>query len=91
MRAFAPWMDPNFSGQDCVQALTALLEEAAGLGIFLWSQPSEMEFQWATDNQFDSGRLPVTPALVKLTDEHGHKLRQAQVLVRVRPGDVVAS
>lgn len=81
MRAFAPWMNPKYSEQDRVQALTTIFQTAAELGIFLWAQPSEMIFQWPEENQSDFGRLAITPALVKLTDEHGHKLGQAQVLV----------
>lgn len=81
MQAFAPWMNTKYNEQDRAQALTAIFQEAAELGIFLLSQPSELVFQWPRENHLDPGRLAITPALVKLTDEYGQILGQAQVLV----------
>lgn len=82
MGAFAPWINTKYSEQDRVEALKTLLQEAAGLGIFLMSQPHELVIRWPEENELDSGTLAVTPTLVKLTDEHGQKLGQAHVLVR---------
>lgn len=81
IQAFAPWMNTKYDEQERAQALTAIFQEAAGLGIFLLSQPSELVFRWPQDDRLDPGRLAVTPALVKVTDEYGQILGQAQVLV----------
>ena len=82
MVAFAPWIDTKYTEQVRVEELAAVLQEAAGFGIFLLSQPYELTLQWPKTDDLDLGTLTVTPALVKLTDEHGQKLGQAHVLVR---------
>ena len=81
LHAFEPWMKTMYKDQERARGLTVILKEAAGLGTFLFSQPSELQFQWPPTNELGTGRIAVTPALVKLTDESGRKLAQAQVLV----------
>ena len=81
MMAFAPWINTKHNEQDRVEALRSIFQEAARLGTFLLSQPQELVIQWPGENELDLGTLAVTPALVKLTNEHGEKLGQAHVLV----------
>lgn len=74
-------MNTRHTEQVCVEELTAVLQQAAELGIFLLSQPYELTIQWPKANDLELGALAVTPALVKLTDEYGQELAQAHVLV----------
>lgn len=76
--AFSAWMKTKYNEPDRVRSLGVILNEVAELGTFLFSQPSEIRFQWP---ELSTSRLAVTPALVKTTDEYGRKLAQAQVLV----------
>ena len=74
-------MKTKYNDQERARSLTVIFKEAAGLGTFLFSQPSEMQFQWPPANDLGAGVAAITPALVKLTDEHGRRLATAQVLV----------
>lgn len=51
--------------------LTALFKEGADLGIFLFAQPSLLEFCWP---EVGKGEVVVLPGLEKLQDEQGRKL-----------------
>lgn len=81
LSAFAAWMKTKYNEQDRARSLGVILKEVAGLGMFLFSQPFEMQFQWPSANELGANGLAITPALVKITDEYGGKLGQAQVLV----------
>lgn len=61
--------------------MSAILEDAANLGIFLFSQPSTLKFHWPTSSEVGPGKMVVSPALVKTTDEKGEALVEAQVIV----------
>ena len=75
-------MKPKYSEKDRTLALTTVLREAAGLGIFLLSQPHELIFHWPRATEMDSGYLATAPSLLKVTDEHGQRLASAQPLVQ---------
>ena len=82
-RAFAPWQNPKYKDKERVESLSAILKEAAGLGIWMFSQPSELQFQWPKHSEVGSNKVAVTPALVKLTDERGQSLSQPQVMIKI--------
>ncbi|KAL2046616.1 hypothetical protein ABVK25_011697 [Lepraria finkii] len=81
--AFAPWQNPKYKDKERVESLSAILKEAAGLGIWMFSQPSELQFQWPKHSEVGSNKVAVTPALVKLTDERGQSLSQPQVMIKI--------
>ena len=80
-QAFAPWKKPSYPDLDRAQSLTAILKEAADLGIWIFSQPCDLRFSWPRSSELGANRVAVTPALVKTSDEMGQSLPKAQVLV----------
>ena len=76
--AFAPWQNPKYEDEERVHSLVAILKDAADKGIWLFSQPSEFQFQW---RKLGPGRIAVAPALVKVTDERGQILAEPQVMI----------
>ena len=74
-------MKTKYTEEDRNQSLNVILHEAAKLGAFLFSQPSEMQFQWPSAHELRASRLAITPSLIKITDECGRKLANAQVMV----------
>ena len=78
--AFAPWQNPRYKDEERVRSLVAILKDAADKGIWLFSQPSEFQFQW---RKLSPGRIAVAPALVKITDERGQVLGQPQVMINM--------
>ena len=80
-KAFAPWKSNSYKDEERGQHLSAILEDAANLGIFLFSQPSTLAFHWPSSNDVGSGRIAVWPALMKTTDEKGQSLAEAQVMI----------
>lgn len=81
-RAFAPWKSTGYKDEERARSLSAILEEAANLGIFLFSQPSTLIFQWPSSSEVRPGKVVVSPALAKTTDEKGQELAEAQVMVK---------
>ena len=82
-KAFAPWKSTGYKDEERARSLSAILEDAANVGIFLFSQPSALTFHWpSTAGENESGRIIVSPALLKTMDEMGRQLPEAQVLVR---------
>lgn len=80
-RAFAPWKSTGYKDEERARSLSAILEDAANLGIFLFSQPSTLEFYWPSSSEVGVGSIVVSPALLKTTDEKGQDLVEAQVMV----------
>ena len=76
--AFAPWQNPRYKDEERIHSLVAILKDAADKGIWLFSQPSEFQFQW---RKLGPGRIAVAPALVKVTDERGQILDEPQVMI----------
>ncbi len=77
-KAFAPWQNPRYKDEERVHSLVAILKDAADKGIWLFSQPSEFQFQW---RKLGPSRIAVAPALVKITDERGQILGEPQVMI----------
>ncbi|KAL2037110.1 hypothetical protein N7G274_010106 [Stereocaulon virgatum] len=86
--AFAPWQKSKYKDEDRKRSLSAILKDAAGLGIWMFSQPSDLQFQWSKSSELGSNMLAVAPALVKLTDERGQSLREPQVVIRLATQNV---
>ena len=80
-RAFAPWKSTGYKDEERARSLSAIVEEAANLGIFLFSQPSTLNFYWPAAGEIRSGKVVVSPGLVKTADENGRKLAEAWIMV----------
>ena len=80
-RAFAPWKSTGYKDEERARSLSAILEDAANLGIFLFSQPSTLNFYWPAAGDNRSGKVVVSPALLKTADENGGKLAEAWIMV----------
>lgn len=78
--AFAPWQNPRYKDEERVHSLVAILKDAADKGIWLFSQPSEFQFQW---RKLSPSRIAVAPALVKVTDERGQILGKPQEMINM--------
>ena len=78
-RLLAAWRKPKHNDEDSVRHLSAVIVETADLGVWLFSQPSEFEFRWSRHGE---NEIEIAPALVKMTDEKGHKLAESQVVVK---------
>ena len=89
-RAFASWKNPKYTDGDRTRSLTAILINAADLGIWLFSQPSEFQFRWKRVNDKDAKSVAITPALVKILDEEGQKLHEPQILVHMATQQLVS-
>ena len=57
------------------------MKSAADFGIFILSQPSCFEYRWGVPKDADPQAIVVTPAVVKVTDEQGRRLRAPQIVV----------
>lgn len=80
--AFSPWENSKYRIEDRIMSISAILKEAAGLGVWMFSQPCELEFRWPKPREVGSSRIVVAPSLVKLTNEEGVPLEEPQVMVR---------
>lgn len=80
-KAFGPWKNTGYKDEERTRSLTAILEDAANLGIFLFSQPSTLKFHWPAPSEVRPGKIVVSPALVKTTDEKGGELAEPQIMV----------
>ena len=82
-RAFAPWQKSKYKDEDRIRSLSAILKDAAGLGIWMFSQPSDLQLQWPRYSDIGSNMVAIAPALVKLTDERGQILSEPQVIFKM--------
>ena len=80
-KAFAPWKSTGYKDEERARSLSAILEDAASLGLFLFSQPSTMTFHWPAAGEVRSGKIVVSPALWKTTDEKGRDLVEVQIMI----------
>ncbi len=81
--AFDPWKNPKYTDKQRTEVLLAILKESAELGIWLFSQGSELRFGWFPGENRTSMDVVVSPSLEKLTDEQGISLQEPQQLVKV--------
>lgn len=88
--AFAPWRNPRHRAEERNQSLSALLKEAADLGIWMFAQPCTLQFRWPDPRETDPYKIAVAPALVKTTDAKGRVLGQPLVLVDMEIQEVRA-
>ncbi|MCJ1381371.1 hypothetical protein MMC17_004481 [Xylographa soralifera] len=79
--AFSPWRSPKHSRDECVQSLTIIMESAAETGVWLYSQPCKFEFCWRSPADINAKKVDKSPELIKVRDENGVKLKEAQVIV----------
>ena len=86
-KAFAPWKNTDYKDEDRARSLSAILEDTANVGILLFAQPSTLQFVWTSSNEVGTGRIAVSPALVKTTNEKGQVLTSPQPMV----DEVIAS
>ncbi len=80
-KAFAPWKSTGYKDEERARSLSAILENAANLGILLFSQPSTLKFEWPASSEVRPGKVVVSPALLKSTDEKGRVLAEAQIMI----------
>ncbi|KAM3424561.1 hypothetical protein BST61_g6557 [Cercospora zeina] len=71
-----PYVAKGYGGAR-VRDLESVVKSAAGFGYKLFTQKTEWEFAWST---LMADEVVVFPALVKVGDDRGHKLRQSIVL-----------
>ncbi len=81
-RAFAPWTNLKHEDKVRNQSLSAILRSAAELGIFIFSQPSDLRFYWPKQSEVGANRVVVSPSLIKVTDERGQALAESQVMLK---------
>lgn len=81
-RAFAPWKSLKYSDDDRGRSLSAILKDAADLGLFIFEQPSDLQFQWSKQSEVGTNRIAIAPALFKLSDEKGNTLLEPQVMLK---------
>ncbi|KYG42181.1 hypothetical protein M433DRAFT_27063 [Acidomyces richmondensis BFW] len=81
--AFRPWQNNGIDVAN--ENLKAVLRNAAHVSFILFSQPSSFDFRWqarrgrgGTGSERD---IVVIPALMKVADENGERLAQAQILI----------
>lgn len=79
--AFAPWANLKVPEQERISGLIAVLKSAADFGVFILSQPSGFAFRWEDRRSAGSQAIVIKPAVVKVVDERGQRLRTAQVVV----------
>lgn len=77
-RSLTAWKNPKYNDDERMRHLSAIIIEAVDLGICLFSLPTGFEFRWSRNEE---NKIEIAPALVKVTDERGHKLAESQVVV----------
>ena len=75
-------MSDEYKDEERLQNLSAILQEAADFGIWLFSQPCDLRFSWPNAEHERSNEFAVLPALVKMGNEDGQKLKTPQVLTQ---------
>lgn len=76
--AFNPYSFPSFTPEERISHLETLACSAAGLGVWLFSQPCAFEFDWKSAG---TGEISVIPRVLKVADEKGVPLAAPQVLI----------
>jgi hypothetical protein len=78
--AFAPCIDSHFTAEDHLGHLTSVVQAAADLGAWLFSQPCSFEFRW-TSLVTPLDQIIMFPAVLKVGDEQGRPLSVPHTLV----------
>ena len=87
-QAFDPWKSTKYSDEQRIQGLTAILKESAELGIWLFSQGSELRFRWSSLEKATVMAVMVSPSLEKVTDEKGQPLQEPQNMIKAAVQEV---
>ncbi|EZF30586.1 hypothetical protein H101_05786 [Trichophyton interdigitale H6] len=77
--AFRPFANPQHLESERIRHLAKVMEDAAELGIWLFEQPCGFEFIWGN---LAAGQVVVSPAVVKVSDEHGKPLQATKTVVK---------
>ncbi|KAK2746772.1 hypothetical protein FQN55_005499 [Onygenales sp. PD_40] len=75
---FAPYASSQYSEVERTRHLTSLIEAAADLEMYLFSQPCGFEFVWQSPRTDES---VIVPGLTKVSDENGCRLADDQIMV----------
>jgi hypothetical protein len=78
--AFAPYVDSHFTVEDHLGHLTSVVQAAADLGSWLFSQPCSFEFRWSP-LVTPLNQVIMFPAVLKVGDEQGRPLSVPHTLV----------
>jgi hypothetical protein len=78
--AFAPYIDSRFTVEDHLGHLTSVVQAAADLGAWLFSQPCSFEFRWSP-LVTPLNQVIMFPAVLKVGDEQGRPLSVPHTLV----------
>jgi hypothetical protein len=86
LATFAPWKKPEYTDYDDKRALVELMKKAATAGIWLFSQSPTFEFRWglqaASRGREPDNAIEVVPALLKVADENGQRLRDPIIILQ---------
>ncbi|KAL6719768.1 hypothetical protein ACLMJK_001689 [Lecanora helva] len=80
-QAFAPWRNLKYRDEEQAQSLSEILKSAADFGIWIFSQPSDIRFQWPPKDKVEPSSVALTPVLIKKTDEWGRALSRDQIML----------
>ncbi|KAJ6044439.1 hypothetical protein N7499_006940 [Penicillium canescens] len=78
--AFAPYFDSHSTVEDHLSHLTSVVQAAADLGAWLFSQPCSFEFRWSP-LVTPLNQVIMFPAVLKVGDEQGRPLSVPHTLV----------
>jgi hypothetical protein len=80
-RAFAPYANLRYSEDQRTGHLINVMRDAAGQGLWLFSQPCGFDFDWP---DCSGGDIVVTPKVTKRFDERGRRLVAEQTVIEAR-------
>ncbi|EFR02006.1 hypothetical protein MGYG_05009 [Nannizzia gypsea CBS 118893] len=76
--AFQAYASLQYPESARIRHLTSVVEDAADLGIWLFEQPCGFDFIW---DKAAVGKISISPAMVKVSDENGQHLHVEQEMV----------
>jgi hypothetical protein len=89
--AFEYWARPERSPDQRFKMLVELLEKAANLGIFLFSQPSVFLFDWEVSaKELQTHGFPVWPRMLRIFDNNAQFRDPADLMIAMKFGIIVA-
>ena len=79
-QTFAPWITPGREAETRIN-LAEIFKVAAAKGLLLFAQPCGFRFDWGQTAAREANVVAISPALVKVQDEHGSGMSSAQPIV----------
>ncbi|KAI4225645.1 MAG: hypothetical protein L6R36_003761 [Xanthoria steineri] len=76
----SPFADEQRDDRERVQKLEEILKRGARFGFTLFSQPSQLDFDWNAPPSAGRGTLVISPALTQVADDSGQRLPRPRVL-----------